>query len=272
MLDILKHVWYNWLEIYKVITNLAKGKPVVVDRSSPLPLYHQIKQTVLEWIERGQYLPGELIPPERDLAEKFEVSRITVRRAIEDLTREGLFVRIQGKGTFVAPLKVSGSSKRVGGFVDELRLAGFETTELKVIEIGMVPCPSDAARRLHIDEGSIVLYLYRLARADDEPIATAVVYLAVGESVSVNADELDRHESIYSFLEKEYGFHFTGGEKIMEAVGATPEEAAILGIEERSPVFLSRLTIWGQSKSEPIAYAKVAIRGDRYKYRMEIGR
>ena len=244
---------------------------MVVDRSSPLPLYHQVKQTVLERVERGRYLPGELIPPERDLAKEFMVSRITVRRAIDDLAREGLFIRIQGKGTFVAPLQVLGSSKRVGGFADELRLAGFEP-EFKVIEIGMIPCPSDVARKLRIDEGSNVLYVYRLALADDEPIATAVVYLVVSEAVSVNVDELDRYDSIYSFLEEEYGFYFTGGERTMEAVGATVEEAAALGIEEGSPVFLSRLTIWGRSRGEPAAYTKVAIRGDRYKYRMEIER
>jgi GntR family transcriptional regulator len=244
---------------------------VVVDRSSPLPLYHQIKQAIWERLECGQYLPGELIPPERDLAEEFKVSRITVRRAIDDLAREGLFTRIQGKGTFVAPLQLLDSSKRVGGFADELRLAGFEP-EFKVIEIGMVSCPSDVARKLRIDEGTNILYVYRLALADNELIATAIVYLAVEESISVDADELDSYDSIYSFLEEKYGFHFAGGERIMEAVGATAEEAAALGIEEGNPIFLSRLTIWGQSKGEPIAYAKVAIRGDRYKYRMEIER
>jgi GntR family transcriptional regulator len=244
---------------------------VVVDRSSPLPLYHQIKQAVLGRVEHGQYLPGELIPPERDLAEEFKVSRITVRRAIEDLAREGLFVRIQGKGTFVTPLKVSDSSKRVGGFAEELRLTGFEA-KFKVIEVSTIPCPPGVARKLNIDEGSNVLYIYRLALADNEPIATAIVYLAVEESISVNADELDSYDSIYSFLEERYSFHFAGGERIMEAVGATAEEAAALGIEEGKPIFLSRLTIWGRSKSEPIAYAKVAIRGDRYKYRMEVER
>jgi GntR family transcriptional regulator len=180
-------------------------------------------------------------------------------------------VRIQGKGTFVAPLKVSGFSKRVGGFVDELRLAGLET-ELKVIEISLIPCPPDVARKLHIDEGSNVLYVYRLASADDEPIAIATVYLAMEESMSVDADELDRHESIYSFLEAKYGFRFTGGEKNMEAAGATAEEAGILGVEEGSPIFLERLTIWGRSRGKSVAYTKVAIRGDRYKYRMEIER
>lgn len=244
---------------------------MTVDRSSPLPLYHQINQAILERLERGHYLPGELIPPERDLAEEFKVSRITVRRAIEDLTREGFFVRIQGKGTFVTPLKVSGSSKRVGGFADELRLSGFEA-EFKVIEISMIPCPPNVAPKLHLDAGSNVLHVYRLALADNEPIATAVVYIAVDESVSVDADELDRYDSIYSFLEERYGFHFTGGERTMEAAGATAEEAALLGIEEGSPIFLVRLIIWGQFRGEPVAYAKVAVRGDRYKYRIEIER
>jgi GntR family transcriptional regulator len=145
-------------------------------------------------------------------------------------------------------------------------------TELKVIEISLIPCPSAIAPKLCIDEGSNVLYLCRLASADDEPIAIATVYLAMEETISVDADQLDRHESIYSFLDEKYGLRFTGGEKTMEAAGATAEEAALLGIEEGSPIFLERLTIWGRSRGESVAYTKAAIRGDRYKYRMEIER
>jgi GntR family transcriptional regulator len=244
---------------------------MVVDRSSPLPLYYQIKQALLERVERGQYLPGELIPPERDLEEEFKVSRITVRRAIEDLAKEGLFIRIQGKGTFVTPVKVSDSSKQLGSLSDQLRLAGFEVKH-EVIEIGRVPCPTDVARKLHMDEGSGVLHVHRLALADDEPIATAVTYVAVDESVSVDADEIKHYDSTYSLLEERHGLRFAGGEKTMEAVAASPEEAAVLGIEEGAPIFLLKVTIWGRSRSEPVCYARVAVRSDRYKYRMEIER
>ena len=80
-----------------------------VDRSSPLPLHYQLKQHLLEKIESGEWKPNDLIPSEQEMQTSFGLSRITVRQALSDLVYEGLLIRERGRGTFVAPPKMTHS-------------------------------------------------------------------------------------------------------------------------------------------------------------------
>src|SRR5574341_1099270 len=91
-----------------------------VDRNLPVPLYYQLREALLTLIKEGRLKEGDLIPTERELGERFQVSRITVRRAIDELAREGYLVTQQGKGTFVARPKIQRHMTHMKSFSEEM--------------------------------------------------------------------------------------------------------------------------------------------------------
>lgn len=94
----------------------------MIDKQSPIPIYYQLEQYMKEKIEKGEWQPGEMIPSERELAEMYDISRMTVRQAVNNLVNDGYLIRRRGKGTFVAAQKNRAAAERA----DELfrRYAG----------------------------------------------------------------------------------------------------------------------------------------------------
>src|SRR5438105_13008663 len=95
-----------------------------VFRKSPLPRYYQLKEIMREKVRAGEWKPGDLIPSERELGEKYGISRMTARQAITDLVKEGLIYREQGKGTFVSQRKITPQLNQPTGFTEDIRARG----------------------------------------------------------------------------------------------------------------------------------------------------
>ncbi|MBI3962513.1 MAG: GntR family transcriptional regulator, partial [Deinococcus sp.] len=91
-------------------------------RDSVIPLYYQLKELLRERIEAGEWEPGNQIPTEEELCERYKVSRITVREAIQGLVSEGLLYRQQGRGTFVAKAKIQQGLQRLTSFTEDMQL------------------------------------------------------------------------------------------------------------------------------------------------------
>src|SRR6266480_6637171 len=138
-------------------------------RNSPLPRYYQLKEIMRERIRTGEWKPGDLIPSERELGEKYGISRMTARQAITDLVNEGLFYREQGKGTFVSRHKITQQLIRLTGFTEDIRARG-QRPGAKVLSARMVPADETTAERLRIKPGLLICRLNRLRLADEEPL------------------------------------------------------------------------------------------------------
>ena len=106
----------------------------VLNKNTPIPLYYQLKQWIIEQIERGDLKPGDVIPSERELSEEFEISRMTVRQALTELVNEGKLVRERGKGTFVAEPKISQDLFRLTSFSEDMKSCGM-TPGASVIDV-----------------------------------------------------------------------------------------------------------------------------------------
>src|SRR6059058_1119123 len=129
-------------------------------RNSPLPLYFQLKEIMRERIRSDEWKPGDLIPSERELSEKYGISRMTARQAITELVNEGLFYREQGKGTFVSHLKISQQLIRLTGFTEDIRARG-QRPDTKVLSATMCPADESTAERLRIKTGQLIFCLRR---------------------------------------------------------------------------------------------------------------
>ncbi len=233
-----------------------------IDRSSPLPLYYQLKRILLRHIQNEDIIPGEAIPSETELQERYGVSRITVRRALSDLASEGYISRQPGRGTFVLRPKLQSPSEKLG-FGDSLAAQGFKV-EWQILQYGLQPAPQRVAQKLHIAEGQPLLYFQRLVYADDEPIMLAKVYVKVGEGMTLTHEEINS-SSVYPLLERKYGIVVHHADRTIEATVALEDEARVLHSKVNSPILLVETIIY-DGRDQPAVFVKALYRGDRYKY------
>lgn len=228
-----------------------------------VPRYHQLKEIIREQITGGDLKPGDLVPSERELSERYGVSRMTARQSIVELTNEGLLYRRQGKGTFVAWPKIAQQLTALTGFTEDIRARG-QRPGTRLLERGMVAVDGAAALRLQVPAGQRVVRIYRARLADDEPLALEQSLISFfGCEKLLDADL--GGTSLYGLLEHQFGMPPIEAEQELEAGLANAEHAGLLGIAVGSPVLLLRRTTYTERR-QPIEYAESVYRGDKYSF------
>lgn len=236
-----------------------------LDRTSPVPLHHQLKQYLYAQIVGGHWKPNDLIPSEQELQEQFGLSRITVRRALSDLVNEGLLVRERGRGTFVAPPKLTHSPQARRSLTDYMLQQGIRPG-WQVLERGFVEAPAEVAEPLQVPVGSRVYAIRRLRLADDQPIGVHTAYLPADLADAVDEAALLEGGSLHylSHLPQMINARAT---RVIEAVAATEVEARLLHVMPGSPILqITRVVTDGQGR--PLEYLQARYRGDRFKYQI----
>src|SRR6266496_2203734 len=238
-------------------------------RNSPLPRYFQLKEIMRERIRSGEWKPGDLIPSERELSEKYGISRMTARQAITELVNEGLFYREQGKGTFVSQRKITQQLIRLTGFTEDIKARG-QKPGTKVLSAQMFPADETTAEKLRIDPGTLIFRLQRLRLADDEPLAIELSQITFKDCARLLEEDLQQN-SLYRLLETKYGLPLMEAEQELEAGLAGNEEAHILKIPVGSAVLFTRRTTY-TDRNKPIEYAKSVYCGNKYTFYTQMKR
>jgi GntR family transcriptional regulator len=234
-----------------------------VDRLSPLPLYHQLKQILLQAIHQGDIGPGEILPSEKELEEQYGVSRMTVRRALGDLASEGYVSRQRGRGTFVLDPKIEYRSDTVVGLRQDLVNRGF-AVESEVVQDPSYPAPRYVAHRLGVGEGHPILYVQRRMLVDGEPFVLSRNYCNLPETTSFAPEEL-ANQSLRRLIETRCGISSSRVDRTVEATLALGDDAALLQVRVNSPLLLVRLVV-SDMRQCPVIYAADLFRADRYQY------
>lgn len=236
-----------------------------LDKDSPIPLYHQLKEELTKMIER-KYSPGDLIPTESEIEELFSVSRMTVRLAVNTLVEEGLVIKRQGKGTFVQSPKITHSLSSITSWTQEM-LDRSLTPKTLTTEYSEMVCPRKIAQLLKLtNPEQQVIRLKRIRYANDEPMCIMINYLVKQEIPGFNEQSL-KGESLYKVLAEKYGVIITKAQETVEAREASEYEAEVLQIEPYAPVlFVTRLSYLPSDK--PFEVVQVTSRADRYQYQM----
>lgn len=236
-------------------------------RTQREPKYWGLKQHLLDMVRTLP--PGSPIPTERSLATSFDVSRTTVRQALNELTVEGRLVRVQGKGTFVARPKVA-QRLQLSGYTEDMRAQGREPAS-RLLEMTEEAAEPDLAALLGVDDGSPVLRLRRLRLADEEPMAIETSHLSLdrfpGLTTRLARSGTEEREvgSLYTALREGYEVDFGSAEQTIETALASPEEAELLGADVGLPMLLlSRHSL--DTAGHPVEWARSIYRGDRYKF------
>lgn len=239
----------------------------VLDEKSPIPLYFQLQELIRRKIETGEYREGECIPSEAELQRRYNVSRITVRNAIEGLVFEELLVKKQGVGTTVAAHRFADDTSSLKSFTEKT-LDQHADARTEVLEVKKIGASRRIAEHLDIAPESTLLFVKRLRFIDNEPIGVFSNYIRGDIGVR---DNHDFSGSIYRLLEETYGVRIGEAEKVIEAIIASAEEGELLGVSPGDALLLIRNTTYDKSGS-PVEYAEGLYRSDRYKYVVRLKR
>ncbi len=230
----------------------------------------QLKAKLRALVEQGG--EGGRLPPERELSERFDVARETLRRALRELEAEGLLERKQGAGTFVSGQPVI-KRPALMSFSEDMRARGLLPSS-ELLSCAAVAAGAKLAQKLKLVPGSPLWELQRLRLANDEPMALETVYLAQSRLPGLTAEQLAGQlasGSLYELLEQLSGVQIRSARQELQATVLNEDEAVQLEVPAFSPSLLvERITVSG--KGEVIEYAKTLYRADRYRFELNVVR
>ena len=239
----------------------------MIDKNSPVPLYHQVEQDLKQDIKAKKYAVGDPIPTEVDLIARYGVSRMTIRLAIEELEKEGYVKKVQGKGTFVKSRKVTQELGVITSWSETVRAQGKEPVAKRVDTCERTATP-ELAEQMEIEPDTRLYYIERLRCVDDEPLSISKVHIIA--DLAPGLLELDGiKDSLYKVLEERYHIELSSADEVVEACAADAEQADLLQIEEGYPIIkVTRLTRDPIGKT--IELSEVWTRGDKYAYKVHL--
>lgn len=234
-----------------------------------IPRHAQISQWLREQITSGEYAPDEKLPSENELSNKFDVSRVTIRRALQSLESEEMIYRCQGLGSFVKDERTPHNLVHLTDFNEDMAKAGLDASS-KVLRFETVDAPQWLSDHLNVEVGNKVLRIDRLRLGNGEPIAFDTTWLPIlyGQLLDKNALQ---ESTIYRQLEENYDISVIKGCYRMSAELADPEVAKHLDVPENSALFLiDRFSYTIGEK--PVYYQKRYYRNDKVKYQVTLER
>lgn len=231
-------------------------------------LYQQIYEDIRSSIEMGTYKPGDRIPSEQELCAEFGASRITVRRAVEELCNNGFLVKRQGIGTFVSKTRFSRQIRRTGnGLVSFTTLCRDQGLEpgASVIDRKIVPIRGDEQHFFGLGADSLLLYVHRVRTADDVPIYEENIFFPYEEFRGLMTAELE-DVSIFDVCESVSGRRpVANSHMTIEAVAASQERAALLQVAAKAPLLYMN-AFFIDAEDKPLAIARQYYVGSRYAF------
>lgn len=236
-----------------------------IDPTSYKPLYLQISDILRSRIKNGDYAAGDLLPSEHELQVEYSVSRNTAQRAVEDLVRDGLAIRIQGKGTFVPKSIVEFGLHRLTSFTEETRFKGLKPSS-KVLKFLTINADAFIAKKLGIEIGAQVYQLSRVRYGDDNPMADQQSFLPL--QLCEGLDQYDfSKESLFYVLEHQYHLKISWQKQYVKPVIARQAEADPLEIDVGTPLLYLEGVAYLE-RDIPIEYKKIYYRSDLYDFSM----
>ncbi len=237
----------------------------IVADTGESPLYQRVFDTLREEILNGAYDTERVLPSEKQLEERFGVSRITIRRAVEELARAGLAERAKGRATRIAERR----QPILADVDDELAnmLAAVSDLETVVHHFRWLPADRKLAETLHVPRGEKVLWIVRSRARKGQPVMHSVLYLPfwVGEGLKRG----DLAGGAIVELVRQRGIRLASGEQAMSAAPCPAEVAPRLALEPGAPVFFIRRLI-RDAQGRPVLFNDVYFRWDSFAYSMTL--
>jgi len=240
----------------------------MLDKTDGVALYIQIRDTLREQIMTGVLKPGEKLPSEDDLAARFGVSRMTVRRGISDLVDMGMLYRRRGVGTIVSQFHLERDHNRLADFFETARAEGFEP-EVRLLGKEVVPAKLAIAEALGLQESEPLIRIQTLRLANGVPITLYEEYVPYKLCPMLLTEDM-RNRAAWQVLE-EQGFAIKFAVQRLEARLADARTAALLNIEEDAPILFKNRIIYIEDGT-PVELIHCHNHGNLYSSKMTLVR
>lgn len=242
--------------------NGTTTRPSPLDRRSGIPLYHQIQQRLLTRIRSGEFQPGDPLPSIERIAEQMGVSPMTVRQAVRALVDLGVIYSRQGKGTFLSSMKLERDFRHVLSFTEETEARGAHASST-VLSFARQAPSAQTRELLRLSAQEEVFCLRRVRYGDSIPMGIECTSLPVSLCPAL-METFDPTTSLYQELAERYGIQMMVTDEVIEIGQASQEQARLLHIDPKSPVFLFTRTSYLES-GLPVEHVVSVYPGERYK-------
>lgn len=240
-----------------------------IDKDSPVPLYHQVRQELEAMILRGDYQPDQDLPTEGELAQVFQVSRVTIRQAVADMLEDGLLYRKRSRGRLqIAAPRVERRLTRLQGFFTEDMLTSNLRPQVVVLSV-QTTSAEQLTGFLGVAKEAHVFRVERLFESDGEPLTYQISYIPV--SVCPNLDQKDLSLSLFRYVEEAYQQPIVRAVQRVRVREATRREAQLLGLAPYAYVLQVDRTSYA-TDGVAVEYFVCTLRVDRYDFLMELNR
>lgn len=238
----------------------------MVNKKNKLPLYLQLMEDIIKKIEQGDYTENEKLPSERELCDIYNLSRITVRNALQELEQEEYIYKLHGKGTFVAPKSYKQRLVKVYSFTEEMIKMG-KTPKTNVLSFNIMPVDQRLAQKMNLDLDQDVYQIKRLRLADDVPFISETSYLPVSLFPNLTRQALESRP-MYSIFMDDYAIGVSKATEQFSVTSLRSEEAHDLKAEIGSPAMLLKRLAYHEDTI--IEYTISIISGNKFKYTVEL--
>lgn len=241
----------------------------MLENNTAIPLYAQLKEKIISDINNETLKYGDKIETEQEIMKKYNLSRITVRRAISELVAEGYLVKKQGKGTFVIKNKIerkiinTSDSLKIMSFTKELKENNIKASS-KIIELKIIPGIEEFNQKLGLNKNSKLIFMKRVRYANDSPMTIEENYFSYDKFKGLLEEKIEG--SLYELLEKKYNVIPTrSSRQEIEIVKSDEEQSKLLNVPTFEPLFYFSGVTYDENDI-PIHIAKRYIIGSKYKF------
>lgn len=235
--------------------------------SLPLPRHHQVYLVLRERLAAGEFAPGAPLPGELQLAERYGVSRVTMRAALGRLARERLIERHRGRGTFARAVPPAEPRAELSGLLENILSHGLKST-VRVIELATLPAPADVARELRLPPGARVQKAIRVRSYRGAPVSHITTFVPA-DVAQFGKRELTGKPMLQ--LLEQAGVRVAGAEQTISARLSDPAVARLLEVGVGSALLAVARTVYAEG-GHPVQLLRGLYRPDRYEYRMQLTR
>jgi len=246
-------------------------KNAFLDKSSYIPLYIQVRDILKGLISSGTLKPGDQLPSENELSSAFNISRMTVRQATQELLKEGAIIIRRGDGTFVNPATHTQMLLKLEGFSSEMAKLGYRNHS-RVLEMERISDDEsyeDAYVGLGLDESETLVRISRVRYVEDTPFALETSYLPAFIGDGLLEPRMADDASIYAHIEKDLHIRLSRADHVIQPGLAEKQCSELLEIDEGSPVLRLHGTTFSM-KNQPVEYLEGIYRGDKYELKVVI--
>jgi GntR family transcriptional regulator len=226
------------------------------------PIYKVIESDIKTKINQGELRSGDLVPSENELKDQYNVSRMTVRQALNNLVNDGYLYRHKGKGTFISQRKIEKNIHGVRSFTEEMAATGRKVSN-KIISFEYIEASQEIADKLFLNEKDEVIFIERVRYGNDIPVLFEQLYIPAKLFKTITKENLSG--SFYQYMEHELGMQISHCIQSIEAISADSKVSVALEVNKNVPTLLIVRNTF-LSNGRPFEFVRSYYRADQYKF------